>query len=115
MNFFHYKGYIGSIEASVEDKVLHGELLYIRDLVTYEATTVAELEIEFKNSVDDYLQTCQELNREPMKPFKGSLNVRIGPELHKEAARHAAMHGISINEFIKIAVQSQIQQDGRIS
>ncbi len=46
-----------------------------------------------------------------MKPFKGSLNVRIGPELHKEAALHAAMYGMSINEFIKIAVQSKIKQE----
>lgn len=115
MNIFRYKGFIGSIEADSEDKVLHGKLLYITDLVTYEADTIPELEIEFKNSVDEYLATCKLLNREPMKPFKGSLNIRIGAELHKEAALHAATHGVSINEFIKLAVENKIQQDdGRV-
>ena len=111
MDVFRYKGFIGSIEADAEEKILHGQLLYITDLVTYEATTIAQLENEFKKSVVDYLATCQQLNREPMKPFKGSLNVRFGPELHKEAAIHAAMYGMSINEFIKTAVQNKIQQD----
>jgi len=111
MNIFHYKAFIGSIEANAEDKVLHGKLLYITDLVTYEATTLTGLENEFKKAVNDYLATCKQLNREPMKPFKGSLNVRIGPELHKEAAFHAAMDGISINEFIKNAVQTKIKQE----
>ncbi len=115
MNIFRYKGFIGSIEANAEDKILYGKLLYINDLVTYEASTIPQLETEFKNAVNDYLETCQQLKREPMKPFKGSLNVRIGPELHKEAALHAAVYGISINEFIKNAVQSKIQQeDSRI-
>jgi predicted HicB family RNase H-like nuclease len=110
-NVFRYKDFIGSIEADAADKILHGKLLYITDLVTYEATTMTSLENEFKKAVNDYLNTCQQLNREPMKPFKGSLNVRIGPELHKEAALHAAMYGMSINEFIKSAVQSKIKQE----
>lgn len=111
MNVFRYKDFMGSIEANAEDKILHGKLLYITDLVTYEATTMTSLESEFKKAVNDYLDTCKQLHREPMKPFKGSLNVRIGPELHKEAALHAAMYGMSINEFIKSAVQSKIKQE----
>lgn len=115
MNVFRYKGFIGSIEADVEDKILHGKLLYITDLVTYEATSISHLETEFKKAVSDYLETCKQLQREPMKPFKGSLNVRIGPELHKEAALQAALQGMSINEFIKTAVESKIdQEDGRV-
>ena len=111
MNIFRYKGFIGSIEVDAEDKILHGKLLYITDLVTYEATTMTNLESEFKEAVNEYIDTCKKLNREPMKPFKGSLNVRIGSELHKEAALHAAMYGISINEFIKSAVQAKIKQE----
>ncbi len=116
MNIFRYIGFIGSIEADSDDKILHGKLLYINDLVTYEAPTIPKLEVEFKKAVDDYLQTCKQLNREPMKPFKGSLNIRIGAELHREAALHAATTGISINEFIKSAVQNKIyQEDNRIN
>ncbi len=113
MNVFRHKSFIGSIEASLEDKCLYGKLLYVNDLVTYEAQTVKQLENEFKKAVDEYVKTCEKLGREPMKPFKGSLNVRIGSELHKETALHAAMLGISINEYIKKAVKQKIyHEDG---
>ena len=111
MNTFNYKGYIGSIEASPEDACLYGKLLLINDLVTYEAQTVSELEKEFKKSVDDYIKTCKKLGREPMKPFKGTFNIRIGKELHKEAALFAAMLGITLNEYIRKAVSKQIRKD----
>ena len=109
MNVLRYKGFLGSIEVDPEDKLLYGKLLYITDLVTDEALTVAELEHEFQNSVNEYIDTCTALNREPLKPFAGSLNVRIGKELHREAALYAAVNGISINEFIKSAIQHEIQ------
>lgn len=115
MTILRYKDFLGSIEVDPEDKLLHGKLLYINDLVTYEASTVIELEHEFQNSVNEYLDTCSALNRAPLKPFSGSLNVRIGKELHKEAALHAAMQGISINEFIKVAVQHEIQNEDRMA
>lgn len=111
MNTLRHKDFIGSIEVDSEDKCLHGKLLYIADLITYEANTVAKLETEFKKAVNDYLATCKELNREPLKSFKGSLNVRIGSDLHKEAAFHATQDGLTLNEFIKLAVHNQIQAE----
>ena len=42
-NQLKHKGYIGSIEASVEDNCLFGKLLFIRALVSYEGQTVAQL------------------------------------------------------------------------
>jgi len=111
MKVFHYKNFIGSIEADTATKCLYGKLLYINDLVTYEAITIEKLEVEFKKAVNDYLDTCEQLNREPMKPFKGSLNVRIGSHLHHEVAIHAAMDGITLNEFIKTAIKNQIQRE----
>jgi predicted HicB family RNase H-like nuclease len=48
-----------------------------------------------------------------MRPFKGSFNVRIGQELHKEAALHAAMDDMSLNEYIKIAIQNQVRHEAK--
>jgi len=110
-NFFKYKEYIGSIDANVQDLFLHGRILFIDDLVTYEAESLPELKTSFQEAVDDYLLTCQKLNRNPQQSFKGTLNVRIGPALHKEIALHAEMGGISINEYIKKAIQRQVEQD----
>lgn len=111
MKLFHYKNFIGSIEADLKSKCLYGKLLYINDLVTYEANSVAELEVEFKKAVHDYIETCKQLNREPMKPFKGSLNIRMGSALHKDAAFYAAMRDMTLNEYVKTAVQHQVQED----
>src|SRR5437868_3810759 len=98
-SFFKYKEYIGSIDANIEKLYLHGKILFIDDLVTYEAENLSELKTSFQEAVDDYLFTCQKLNRNPQQSFKGTLNVRIGPTLHKEIALHAEMDGISINEY----------------
>ncbi len=107
-NVLKYKDFIGSIEVSTEDKCLFGKLLYVNDLVTYEAKTISALEKEFKKAVNDYLETCNKLDREPSKPFKGTLNVRIGSELHKEAALYAVLHGMTINSLIKTALKKQV-------
>lgn len=103
-DLLRYKGFLGSIEVSIGDNCLHGKILFIDDIVTYEAESPAQLEAEFKAAVEDYLATCKELGRDPNKPFSGSLNVRIGTELHQMVARYAATNNISINEVIKQAI-----------
>ncbi len=64
-NRFEYKGYIGRVEFSVEDRVFHGKIEFINDRVTFEATTVEGLEKEFHATVDDYIETCNKLNIAP--------------------------------------------------
>lgn len=105
-----YKDYIAKIEYSSEDKCFFGKLEMIDDLVTFEATTVEELEQNFKNSVDDYMQTCKELGREPQKTYKGVFNVRIDPELHKNIYKEALKAGVSLNSFISQVLSNQIKK-----
>ncbi|CSS86192.1 HicB family [Shigella sonnei] len=70
-----------TVEPDFENNILHGKLAFIRDLVTFEAETLADLEREFKTSVDLYLQSCVEDGKEPDTPFKSVFNVRLDPEL----------------------------------
>lgn len=109
MTFLHHKGYVGTIEADLENQMLFGKLAYIQDVITYEASTLAELEKEFQTSVEMYLETCAELNREPNKPFKGVFNVRIGEELHRQAALSAGNR--SLNTFVMEAIQEKIGRE----
>lgn len=109
MKFMQYKGYIGTIEADLETLSLFGRLANIRDVVTYEGDTVAAIEAEFRQSVDAYLQSCQELGKTPDKPFKGTFNVRIGEELHRQAAMAAMQRGDqSLNAFVAEAIREKI-------
>ena len=103
-----YKGYIGSIEYSAEDKCFFGKLEMIDDLVTFEATNAQDLEDNFHTAVDDYLQTCKMLGREPQKVYKGVFNVRIEPELHKKVYQEALKAGISLNSFVRQALSQQV-------
>ena len=82
-NTIEHKGYIGSIEYSSDDKCFFGKLEMIDDLVTFESDNAYDLEKNFRNAVDEYLQICLELGREPQKIYKGIFNVRIDPKLHK--------------------------------
>lgn len=100
MTTMTYKDYLGSAEVSVEDDVLHGKLLGIRDLVTYEADNPAGLRTAFEEAVDDYLADCAAANRDPDRPYKGSFNVRIGPELHRDLAVEARDRHVSLNDLI---------------
>jgi len=104
----NYKNYLGSVNFDLEEGLIYGEIMFINDLVTYEATSITQLKNEFELAVDDYIDTCKELKREPQKAFSGSLNIRIGAELHKKAAMEAYLSGISLNEFIKKSVDDKL-------
>ena len=107
-NTIEYKGYIGSIEYSPEDKCFFGKLEMIDDLVTFEATSADELETNFHNAVDEYLVTCKELNREAQKTYKGVFNVRIDPSLHKQIYKEALKAGMSLNAFVQQVLKNQV-------
>jgi len=107
-NTIEYNGYIGSIEYSSEDKCFFGKVEMINDLVTFEATSADELESNLQASVDEYIQTCKKLDREPQKTFKGVFNVRLDPELHQKIYKEALRAGVSINAFIKNALKEQV-------
>lgn len=107
-NYLKHKDYLGSTEFDIENRVLYGKILFINDIVTYEGKTVEELTAAFSESVDDYLQTCEELGREPQKAHSGSLNIRIGEEIHRDAAMLAFKRGQKLNEFIKEAIAEKV-------
>jgi predicted HicB family RNase H-like nuclease len=101
MATIEYNGYIATVEYSSDDKVFFGKIEMINDLVTFECDSAKEIEEVFKDRVDDYVATCNELNREPQKAFKGVFNVRVEPELHRELYRQALEHGKSLNSWVK--------------
>jgi len=99
-----YKDYIGSVHFSTEDDIFYGRILGIDDLVSFEGASVTALKKSFHEAVDDYLETCAAVGKEPNKTYKGTFNVRIPTELHKRAAIFASLSNISLNDFIKTAI-----------
>jgi len=95
-----HKNYYGSVHFDSEELVFYGKIEFIRALVTYEATDAKGLRQSFDDAVDDYLEMCKAKNIKPEMSFKGSLNVRLGPSLHKRIAIAAEERHLSINKFI---------------
>ena len=108
MNTLSYKGYIGSVAFSEQDNIFFGTIEGINGLVNFEGESVKELTEAFHEAVDDYLEYCKEEGIEPHKSYSGSLNIRISPETHSRVAILAKQAGVSINAFIKSAVEKQV-------
>ena len=103
-DILEYKGYYATVHFNAEDEVFHGKIIGINDLVSFEGTTVPELKKGFHEAVEDYIETCKLIGKDPEKAYKGSFNVRIPAELHKEAARYATLKNMSLNELVKQAI-----------
>jgi predicted HicB family RNase H-like nuclease len=106
----HYKGYDGSVLYSAEERLLHGKIVGIRDVVIYDGADIPTLEKNFRGAVDEYLDFCQVEGRMPNKPFKGSFNVRLRPELHMKAAMYAEERDMKLNAFINEAIQAYLEK-----
>ena len=110
MKNLEYKGYTGSIEYSKEDGLFYGKLLGIKSLISYEGKTGPQLEKDFIAAVDDYITDCKELGVSIEKPFKGSFNVRIPSELHRDAALKAMELNTSLNGFVSESIRARLLQ-----
>lgn len=98
-------GYNGSVEYSDEDKMLHGRVLGIRDMVSYGGSSVRMLEKNFRDAVEEYLAFCKKRGKTPETPFKGSFNVRVSSDLHMRAALYAEEHDQKLNSVVQDALQ----------
>ena len=103
-----YKDFIGSVAFSEVDGVIFGKIEGIDGIVNFEGESVAGLTDAFHEAVDDYLAYCAEEGIEPHKSYSGSLNVRLTPDIHTRVAYLAKQVGVSINSFIRTAVEKHI-------
>ena len=113
-NYLEYNGYLGSVQYTAEDEVFYGKLEGIEDLVTFEADTVLDLKRGFQEAVDDYLETCTQLNKKPNKTYKGGFNVRTSQDLHQKITEIALKRGLKLNELINASLYYLVKNEDRI-
>ena len=104
----NYKGFIGNVEYDDEARIFSGEVINTRAVITFQGTSVDEIEKEFHASVDDYLEWCKEDGVEPEQPWTGLLNFQLSPKLHSEVAVAAKKVGLSINSFVEKSLHDEI-------
>jgi len=105
-----YKGYSGSITFSEEDGVFHGKVVGIKALISFEGDSVRSITEDFHNAVDEYLEFCTDSGLEPERPFKGSFNVRVSPELHRQLSLFSSAGGKSLNSTVEEAIREYIRR-----
>lgn len=96
-----HKGYSGNVWFDDEADIFHGEVMGLRDVVTFQGSTVDEVKRAFRESVDDYLAFCAERNESPEKAFSGKFMVRVEPGLHRRIAEMSAAEGLSLNGWLE--------------
>ena len=96
-----YKGYTGLVELEEGSDVLFGRVIGLRDVITFQGETVAEVTQAFHDSVDDYLEFCAQRGESPEKPYSGQFVLRLPPSLHRELANAAEKAHTSLNAFIE--------------
>ncbi len=101
-----YKGYTAHIEFDEEAGFFHGEVIDTKDVITFQGTSVKELNKTFKDSVDDYLEFCKSRSEEPDKPFSGRFVLRLPKSLHRKIYIKAVKNGQSLNNFITQSLNS---------
>ena len=114
-DILEYKNYLASVHFSAADDVFYGKVLAINDLISFEGSSVKELKAAFEEAVEDYLETCAKIGKYPDKTYKGTFNVRVPSDLHKQAALFAAVHNITLNEFVKKALAFTLEHKEQVN
>ena len=108
MSILTYKGYQGSFEYDSEADIFHGDVLHINDVITFQGRSIDELKAALAESIDVYLEYCARKGKAPQKPFSGTFNVRLSPEIHQRLAMQAAHDGVSLNKWVATALEKAV-------
>lgn len=110
MTTMRYKGYEANVEYDEDAEIFHGEVADLRDVITFQGRSVAELKKAFAASIEDYVAFCNERGEEPEKPYSGEFVVRIDPSLHKDVSRAARRAGVSLNKWVTSSLEKAVRR-----
>lgn len=103
-----YKGYRAKVEYSPEDDAFIGQVFGVADTLVFDGRSIEELQTMFHASIDDYLDLCREIGKDPDREYRGTFNVRVPAQLHREAAIAAESKQISLNQLVAEALRQYV-------
>jgi predicted HicB family RNase H-like nuclease len=103
-----YKGYTGVVELDEESQVLFGRVIGLRDVITFQGESVAEVIQAFHDSVDYYLGFCAKRGESPEKPYSGQFVLRLDTQLHRKLAHLAEVQKTSLNSLIENTLEGLV-------
>jgi len=106
-----YKNFLGKVTYDDDAKILHGEVIGLNDVITFQAKDTNTIEKEFKASINDYLAFCKEEGREPQKSVSGETRIRMGEERHLLVSKVSQAKDISMNDWLNEAIDEKIEKE----
>jgi predicted HicB family RNase H-like nuclease len=108
MTTMTFKSYEAIVEFDEDADIFHGEVVNLRNVITFQGRSVDELKRAFAESVDDYMAFCEARGKEAEKPFSGQFVVRAEPSLHKAMVGAAKRAGVSLNKWVTAALERAV-------
>lgn len=105
-----YRGYTGIFEFDPSIDAFHGRVLGLQDVVTFEGRSIDEIRKEMEESIEDYLALCEDVGKEPERPYRGEFLVRTTPEVHRAVASAAEAEGMSLNAWVETAITGVVDR-----
>jgi predicted HicB family RNase H-like nuclease len=109
MNMMTYKGYEALVQYDEDAELFHGEVVNLRDVITFQGSSVQELKRDLADSMEDYLAFCKERGEEPEKPYSGQFVVRVDPPVHKALVIAAKRAGMSLNRWVASTLERAVR------
>jgi len=110
MSILVYKGYQGNFQYDPKADIFNGCVLHINDVIAFHGRSIDELKASLSESVEVYLEYCQKQGRAPDKPFSGTFNVRLTPEIHQKISLLAANEGVSLNKWVAKVLEAAVSE-----
>lgn len=109
MKTLSYKGYTGSVEFDFEGNYLYGKVQGISDLISFDGETPQEIKANFESMVDEYLEYCKQIGKNPDRSYSGTFNIRTTEEVHRKLCQRAAEEGVSLNKICELAFTNYLE------
>lgn len=110
-DYLTYKDYFGTMRIDVEQGMLFGHVVGMNDKIIYQGKTVKELENDFRESIDEYIEFCKEVGKKPEKSFTGNILFRATAQRHSMIALAAQHCGKSINAWLSDLVDERLKNE----
>ena len=103
MKTLSYKGYTASLDFDLEGNYLFGKIQGINDVISFDGETPQDAKANFELMVDEYLDYCQKIGKQPDKSYSGTFNIRTTEEIHRRLSQKAFAEGVSLNKICELA------------
>lgn len=113
MKTLSYKGYTASLDFDIDGNYLYGRIQGINDVISFDGETPQEAKANFEAMVDQYLDYCKSIGKDPDKSYSGTFNIRTTEEIHRKLSQKANEEGVSLNKICELAFAQYL--DNRIS